>query len=963
MTRVVAALVLGIAAAGGLCAVAGDDPPTRKLTPAERIRLEARWMNLTENAKEQYGAGRLADAVKSFEDALALARQLYPASEFKNGHHNLAASLNNLGKVHRDCGELAAAEPLYRGALEMFRKLYDGDDPVVAKSLHNLSDLLSDRGEYAEADRLSSDSLAMFKRLYRGDHPNIAAALHNRAILLESQGKYGEAEPLFKDALGIARRLFRGDHPAVGQGLTNLGLVLESQGKFSDAEPLLRGALEMDRRLHRGDHPSVTHGLTNLANLLRVRGKLEEAEPLSREALGMEKRLHRGDHPDVSADLRNLAMLLRDRGKLEEAESLAREALDMDKGLQPGGDRSDRAHGLRTLALVLRARGKHAEAEPLFREAIRLDRSFIEGLAGRAAEGEALTLVASVALARNYYFSSASALKADPAAIYAEVWSSKGLISQVVERRHLAARAAAADPKAAAVLAELTEVRRRRAELILAPLVADAATRKKRGDDLKRMADRIAALDRDLRGFLPDVSRIDRLRSATPTDLQKALPADAALVDFLRSTTFDHDPKNPEAEVKPSDSYLAFVVTRDKVAWVDLGPAKPIEDAVAAWREAIRLGKDIPPELPAKVRELAWAKVRKEMPDGVKVVYVSPDLALCRVPWAALPGDKPGTVLLEDYAVAVVPHAAFLLDKLWPQDAPAKPPTEALVVGGVAYDAEPASPAQVALNRGDPLLKPGQKAAWPALAATAAEAKGVAGLAAKKKLDPRTLGGDKGSAAAVLAALPKARYAHLATHGFFADSSFRSAFQIDPEAFRMTERGERVGAGALSPLVMTGLVLAGANKPNAPGRGILTGEALVDVDLSGLELAVLSACETGLGDLAGGEGTFGLQRAFHLASTRNVVASLWKVPDRPTAALMALFYRNLWEKDLPPVEALRQAQLEVYRHPDKVAELAAGFRGKFVEVAGSEEPAVKAGSDGKAHPRLWAAFSLSGPGR
>jgi CHAT domain-containing protein len=151
-------------------------------------------------------------------------------------------------------------------------------------------------------------------------------------------------------------------------------------------------------------------------------------------------------------------------------------------------------------------------------------------------------------------------------------------------------------------------------------------------------------------------------------------------------------------------------------------------------------------------------------------------------------------------------------------------------------------------------------------------------------------------------------------------------------------------------MVMTGLVLAGANKPGTPGRGIVTGEALVDLDLSGLELAVLSACESGLGDV-------------DLAGTRDVVASLWKVPDRPTAALMALFYRNLWEKNLSPAEALRQAQLEVYRNPGKVAELAEGFRGKFVEVPGSGEEAVKPGADGKAHPRLWAAFSLSGPGR
>jgi CHAT domain-containing protein len=137
---------------------------------------------------------------------------------------------------------------------------------------------------------------------------------------------------------------------------------------------------------------------------------------------------------------------------------------------------------------------------------------------------------------------------------------------------------------------------------------------------------------------------------------------------------------------------------------------------------------------------------------------------------------------------------------------------------------------------------------------------------------------------------------------------------------------------------------------------------LVDLDLSGLELAVLSACETGLGDVAGGEGAFGLQRAFHLAGTRDVIASLWKIPDRPTAALMAEFYRNLWELNLPPIEALRQAQLTIYRNPNLIPELAARFRGKFEEVQGAKDVGASPGPGGTTHPRMWAAFILSGPG-
>ena len=75
---------------------------------------------------------------------------------------------------------------------------------------------------------------------------------------------------------------------------------------------------------------------------------------------------------------------------------------------------------------------------------------------------------------------------------------------------------------------------------------------------------------------------------------------------------------------------------------------------------------------------------------------------------------------------------------------------------------------------------------------------------------------------------------------------------------------------------------------------------------------------------------------------------------------MALFYTNLWDKNLSPMESLRQAQLEIYRNPGKIPELAKGFRGKFEEVGGEVE--IKP-VGGKAHPLLWSAFTLSGPGR
>src|SRR5206468_2315802 len=133
---------------------------------------------------------------------------------------------------------------------------------------------------------------------------------------------------------------------------------------------------------------------------------------------------------------------------------------------------------------------------------------------------------------------------------------------------------AAANAKAAALLARLTDGRRRRADLLLAPKPADPATRKQRDDDLEGYAREIGGLDRALRALLPAVGRAEQLAQATPGALRQALPADAAVVDFLRYTLYERAPKISSRDgVKGTARYLAFVITRDRIAWADLGPA------------------------------------------------------------------------------------------------------------------------------------------------------------------------------------------------------------------------------------------------------------------------------------------------------------------------------------------------------------------------------------------------------
>jgi CHAT domain-containing protein len=303
-----------------------------------------------------------------------------------------------------------------------------------------------------------------------------------------------------------------------------------------------------------------------------------------------------------------------------------------------------------------------------------------------------------------------------------------------------------------------------------------------------------------------------------------------------------------------------------------------------------------------------------------------------------------------------VPHGTFLVERLAEEKATGGAEGSLLAVGAVDYG-EPAAAAGKA-DQARPAAGPAKRLLWPALPGTAKEQQQVAELA--RRVARRGAVERSGAAATtdqVLRDLPAARFAHFATHGFFTDATFLAAAGLDPASFDMQ-------GAARHPLARSGLALAGANrtgKDAAADHGLLTAESIVGLRLEGMELAVLSACQTGSGGFSPHhvEGICGFQTAFHVAGCKNVITSLWKVDDHATQALMALFYRNMWEKKLDAAEALRQAQLTLYRHPEAVQ--VAAKRG--IDFTESDLPVVQSdASTNRIHAPTahWAAFTFSG---
>jgi CHAT domain-containing protein len=300
-----------------------------------------------------------------------------------------------------------------------------------------------------------------------------------------------------------------------------------------------------------------------------------------------------------------------------------------------------------------------------------------------------------------------------------------------------------------------------------------------------------------------------------------------------------------------------------------------------------------------------------------------------------------------------------------------------VLAGGIDYSRSPekgsSSPGKIekpliAGRRRAAATKGDKNVVWQALPGTAKEAKQIEQLyrqdASRKSV---YLTGRGAAEEDVARAMTNGRYVHLATHGFFAAPGIKSIFDFDPRKQTLFEgaasRRSNASVGGRNPLLLSGVVLSGANLGARKDKyGFPTAEEVANLKLRNTDLVVLSACETGLGDVAAGEGVFGLQRAFHIAGARTVIASMWNVDDVATQTLMVAFYHNLWVKKLGKLEALRQAQLSMIHGFDAKAGVARGpkLNGKKFQFSTSKAKTSKSRS---LPPYYWAAFTLSGDWR
>lgn len=928
-------------------------------------------------------------AQSHFEAALAMREQLFPPARHPQGHALIASSLINMGELLDKRGRSVEALQFLKRGLLMQQMLYpassypDGHSNI-ATSLLLLGGVCSNLGTgYTDQSvKYYEQALHMLQHLYPpsrypNSHPRIVECLTSMGNACRGVEYIPKALRYHQEALAECQKLYPMNrypdgHEAQAICFDNLARQFCIMDQRDKALMHYQHALAMRRKLYPtsrfpNGHLSLARSFQSLGSMLRLVQDYEKAVDMYKQSLQMMRQLYNSrqfphGHFELLSNLRSLGHILDVKGDHEGSLAYFKQELEMRQKLYPRtqfpeGDYGE-AYASHWVGMQLARLGRHREAFSHLEQALKMEQSLLGATVERLATGRIRSRAYLTPQYQNALLSLPAELS-DSARCYECVWSSRNLIDRTVDRHMFAARLGQSDPQLRSIWTDLMRVRRQIAKSV-------AVRRTETDQDLKYLTNQRDQLEEELVARLAQLPQPEKHQALALADFLAVVPSRTAFLHFIQYISWDYESNTPgRMGIKAATSYTVFILRSDRpIQRVNLGEAKSIDTIVRRWRDEIAAGNN---QLADEIRQRIWEPIAKHL-DGVDAVYLTPDGDLNRLPWAALPGRKVGSVLLEECSIAVVPHGHFLHAQIV-KDLSTKI-SSILALGGVTYD-------QHLAGSVDPQLpsarnKPGltnDRPRWRFLVGTQQELKHLQARAADRSVV--TLTGAEACLSRLLQTLPRVDVAHLATHGYFDQGYLEEERRLASDAWMALRRGDDFnmerGQGLRSPMAFCGLVLAGANRPEASqdDHGILTGESILQLNLDQMHLAVLSACETGLGDQATGECVANLQRAFHVAGCRNVIGSLWKVPDEATAALMNVFYDELLSKKKSPLEALRTAQLTLYRNPDLIPALARGERGSpVVETKSTAAAAVKLEPPKhRAAPNQWAGFVLSGLGR
>jgi len=875
----------------------------RASTEKDRLLQNARMLDTQ--------AGILSDA-GNYQEALPLAERAVQLGEEQLGpnHPYVGLLLNHLAEIYTTKSEFEKAEQSFQRALAINEKALGRGHPESVRSLVGLANHYLYTGEFAKSEQLFDQALEITEKTVGGEHPRLAMYLRDISMLHYLRGDMTSAEREMQRALSIVENSLQPDSWLLVQILSDMGLIYIGKKDYDRAEPLLQRSLEIVERRFGAESYRLTMQLQNLGLIAQEKRKdYARALDLYGRAVTILEKSVGPEDPKVVAILNNIANIHKSRGEYEKALDLhLRVHSSWEKTLGP-------YHGYTLISLgnIARTYAAIGDIPNAIKFQTLTDQAIEKNLALNLAIGserEKLAYLNSLSDRTDRTIS----LHVNLAPNDLDVCELAALV--ILQRKgrvldamsgSLAALRERMQPEDLKLLDELSLTISQLAKLELGdrgPTPLDLHQRQ------------LARLEEQKEKLESEISRRSsefRAKSQTVTvpAVKAAIPRDAALVEFATYRPFDPKAQG-NAEAYGSPHYIAYILRQQgEIRWKDLGATKEIDAAVAALRQALSdpQSKDVQ-GLARAVDERVMQPIRALLGDATRLL-VSPDGELNLIPFEAMV-DEHGRYLIERYAFTYLTSGRDLLRMQVPRESFSNPllianplfgEPESEQTTGKLRAARPPTPPSI--RRAVTTARDLSEVYFAPLGGTAQEAQAI------KSLFPKAivLTQQQATEAALKRAIAPS-ILHIATHGFFLQEAIST-----PADGVAAQRGINARVKIDNPLLRSGLALAGANlHAGGDDDGILTALEASGLNLWGTKLVVLSACDTGLGDVRNGEGVYGLRRALVLAGAESFVMSLWAVSDYVTRQMMTNYYRGL-KQGLGRSESLRQVKLSSLKQP------------------------------------------------
>jgi len=793
----------------------------------------------------------------------------------KTQHPQYFKAIANLGLLYHTMGRFNNAYTFTQQALEL-RKTYLGEySTATAASLNNMAVIFKDQGLYSDAENYFDQAIDIF--LSNDPHgSSYAIVLNNKAILYQIMGRLDEAEKLLKQSLRLANNNsnLKEKSNNYQRILVNLALLYQDKKEYDKAETIYLDAIKLKEKQLKNKQPDYAHLLNNLASLYMVMGKESEVEDLLNRSLDIYESKLGQDHPAYASTLSNLGKFYLVNGRTSEAKLAFQKVIDLRLKIY-GEDHPQYVNAQEELALACWQDSEISKASELFVQVLDKELEFInkyfppmteneKAKYWDKARGKFLRYYAFVK--SNYEQHPEQALK-----MFEYRMETKALLLNISNRIREEILNGTDEQLKRDYLLWLDKK-----ETLVSFYSYTKGDLEKEKIDLEQIENDANELERSLSARSDIFRKGYASRKITYQEIQQSLSPSEAALEIIQANKY-------ERSLLSESQYIALVITNSTSypILISLDNGKDMDAKFFKYyKNCIRL----------KIKNensysVYWEPIDKYLASK-SVVYISYDGIYNQLSINTL-NDPSGKYVIDKYNLIYLTNSRHILDYK-NKEARRTASRHATLIGFPNYG-----------DKGTISQLPGTKAEIDNIYLILKRSgytidKYVSNSASEENLkysfDPSIL--------------------HIATHGYFLnDSQVRENQVFGIEPLKASE----------NPLLRSGLFFSHAESAidlttsidnRSSNNGVLTAYEAMNLHLNGTEIVVLSACETGLGDVKSGEGVYGLQRALQIAGADAVMMSLWKVDDRATRDLMVQFYTE-WVKLGNKHQAFKKAQLNV----------------------------------------------------